>query len=185
MTCRHKLTPASFALAVLLSLGAASPASAQKTPLRSTVELTAHGGVKFKTPRWVVAGPNRPEVAVLRNEKVKGPDAFLLMMLSVERAPSKAPDWDAVRQNIIKAARANKASLNLTLQDEFTELAGVQGKRMRGSLLDGEATLAVEIIALYKDGRMATVTLISVASSQGGQDVVSSVAATAVFKPSP
>jgi hypothetical protein len=185
MTCRHKLTPASLVLAFLLFLVAASPALAQRTPLRSTVELTAHGGVKFKTPRWVVAGPNRPEVAILRNEKVKGPDAFLLMMLSVEKAPAKVLDWATVRQNIIKAARAKKASLNLTLQEDFTELQGVQGKRMRGSLLDGEATLAVEIIALHKNGKMATVTLISVASSQGAQNVVSSVAATAVFQPSP
>jgi len=169
----------------LFTLSVMGPALAQKIPLRSSVELTAFGGVQFKAPKWIVTGPKKPEVAVLRNDKMKGAGTPLLLMLSVEKGPSELPDWNVIRQNIVNAARANDASLKLSLKEDYTNLQGVTGKRMAGSLLEKEEILSVELIALYKDGRLATVTLVRTPSDQQGQDLVGDIAASAVFNAKP
>ena len=169
------------------SLALIGTGSAQTTPLKSRVELTAEGGVTFKTPSWSETGPRKADVAVLRNDKQKGQDSALLLLISVEKGPEKTPDWDTVRTNIVEAAKQNKASLRLSLKEDFTSVNGVAGKRMGGSLIAGSenAMLSVEIVVLYKEGRVATVSLVRALSEEAGQDLVGSVAASVVFGPKP
>ena len=159
---------------------------AQTTPLKSKVELTAEGGVTFKTPSWSETGPRKADVAVLKNDKQKGQNSALLLLISVEKGPKKTPDWDTIRTNIVQAAEQNKASLRLTLKDDFSRVNGVAGKRMEGSLLiagSESATLSVEIVVLHKEGRVATVSLVRSISQESGNDLVGNVAASAVFGP--
>ncbi len=170
---------------VSFALSLVGPAFAQKIPLRNTIELTAFGGVQFKVPKWSVTGPKKPEVAVLRNDKLKREGTPLLLMLSVETGPSTVPDWNIIRQNIVKAARDNGASLKLALKEEYTGVKDVSGKRMVGSLLEKEEILSVEIIALYKEGRLATITLIRTPAEQQAHDLVGDVAASTAFNAKP
>ena len=172
-------------LGCALLLSFATPVLAQKISLKSKVELTAHGGVQFKTPKWIVTGPEKPDVAVLRNDKIKGQGAPLLLMLSVEKGPRDSPDWNTIRQNIEQAARENKASIKLNLKEDFTALPGVLGKRMVGSLIEKKDVLSVELIALYKDGRLATVTLVRTPTEDVSQDLTGEIAASTTFSAKP
>ena len=185
MHARFKIRRFSLVGAVCLALSLTTTVGAQKTPLKLNVELTAQGGVQFKAPKWSIAGPQKPDVAVLKNDKLKGQGAPLLLMLSVEKGPSSTPDWNVVRQNIVNAARENKASLKLSLKEDFTGLPGVSGKRMAGSLIEAQDILSVELIALHKDGRVATVTLVRSPSEVARHDLVGDVAASAVFSSKP
>ena len=172
-------------LGFILVLFFAGSTQAQKIPLRSKVELTAQGGVQFKAPKWIVTGPQKPDVAVLRNDKLKGQGAPLLLMLSVEQGPKATPDWNVIRKNIVDAARENKTSLKLSLKEDFNGVPGASGKRMVGSLIEESEILSVQLIALYKEGRLATVTLVSTPAEGDGQDLVGEVAASTTFLAKP
>ena len=165
-----------------LAIVGASWAGAQTFPLKAKVELSAYGGVEFKAPKWVVAGPKKGDIAVLRNDAVKGDEAFLILMLTIEEGPAKTPDWELVRKNILSAAKAKEALLTLALGDDFNECSGFLGKRMAGRLTVKGTTMSVELIALSQAGKLVTATLVSGTATPRAKKLVAEVARTATLK---
>jgi hypothetical protein len=164
---------------ILLVLGLwVGAGHAQPVKLKGTLALTAQGGVSFKTPKWVVAGPQKPDIAVLRNDGIGDEEAFLILMLSIEEGPKVAPPWERIRSNIVQAARRGGASLTLELKEDVPSLAGFRVKRMAGTLSVNETTLAVDIVTLFQSGRLVTVSLVSAASTPRSRTLALDVAAT-------
>lgn len=172
-------------LALVLVVAGASWSSAQTFPLKEKVALSAYGGVEFKTPKWVVAGPKKNDIAVLRNDAVKGAEAFLILMLTIEKGPAATPDWDLVRKNILGAAKAQDALLTLNLQEDFNEPDGFMGKRMAGRLTVKGTTMAVELIALSRAGKLVTATLVSGTATPRAKKLVADVARTVSLQAGP
>ena len=105
-------------------------------------------------------------------------------MLSVEQGPKTTPDWNVI-ERISSTLPERIRPLKLSLKEDFNGVPGASGKRMVGSLIEESDILSVQLIALFKEGRLATVTLVSTPAEGDGQDLVGEVAASTTFLAKP
>lgn len=191
----------SFAsLITALFLTSAAPASAQPTPPPATpppattpnaatteLRLTAHGGVSVQVPSWKEI---RKDGAIAVLEQLPEPAAdkpyYVLMCAVEEGPPAGAPiPWDKVRDNVVQAASKNGRKLTLEVGEPFTGAAAFEGRRLLGALDSGTPgkKVALELIALVKNGKLLTVGLIAETLGPAENDLLVGVAKTARLGP--
>ena len=145
-------------------------------PLKKTLRLDAHGGCQFKVPNWTISGPKKDHLAVLKTNKVKGPEGFYILMLTVEKAPTGKVVWEEVRKNVVAAATKGGASLLLTLGADWTETKGFTGKRMLGVLTAKGRKMIVQVISMVSEGRLVTVSLVSKQETSPANRLIGAIA---------
>lgn len=175
---RALLVAAVTALA-LLPFAALADSMAPSKPF----ELTAHG-VTFQIPEWKAARPVKPEVGVFEYDaRAKGGDDFFLLMLTVEAGPpAEKADWKAIAKNIIEEAKKGGAELTLEPKGDFADASGFKGQRMLGTMKRSDQTMAVELIALLKGGKLVTISVVSGKAGAVSQKLAAEVAKTTKLK---
>ncbi|TNF30806.1 MAG: hypothetical protein EP329_13340 [Deltaproteobacteria bacterium] len=152
--------------ALLLLLTAAAYAQPGPPQLDKEYGVSALGGAKIKAPAWNAV---RTDEAVLVLEQAPDPAQkrpFYVLMLAIEEGPPAGAEvpWDKIKDNIIKAATDEGRSLSLTLGDPWKGAAGFDGLYMSGSFKgsdEQQQQVGLELIALVKDGKLLTVSLVS------------------------
>jgi len=185
----------SFApLITALLLTSAAPAGAQPTPppapttpATTELRLTAHGGVTVQVPGWKEI---RKDGAIAVLEQLPEPAAdkpyYVLMCAVEEGPPAGAPiPWEKVRDNVVQAASKNGRKLTLEVGEPFTAAAAFEGRRLLGALESGTPgkKVALELIALVKDGKLLTVGLIAETLGPTENELLVGVAKTARLGP--
>ncbi len=163
------------ALAALVA-GTAARAQADRPKPTNEVALTGHGGVTFKVPAWK---ETRKEAELAVFEQVTAAEVSLLVV-SIEKGPGQgeAVDWELVRKNIVEAAGETGGKLALTVGEAFEGAPGFQGRRMSGQLETGEAKLGVALVALVRDGRFVSVSVLTLPEDRDGAELAGDVGAT-------
>lgn len=163
-----------------------APAGAQPAPTVD-LRLTAHGGALVQVPAWKEI---RKDGAIAVLEQLPEPAAqkpFYVLMCALEEGPQKgAPiPWDKVRDNIVQAASKNGRKLALEVGEPFTGAATFEGRRLVGSLESATPgkKVAIELIALVRDGKLMTIGLIAETMGPAENDLVVGVAKTARLGP--
>lgn len=152
--------------------------TAKPIELTEDLALEAEGGVGFRVPAWK---KDRHESAIAVFERATSGDAgdqtFFMLLLAVEPGPpaGTAVEWEQVRQNIVSAGSRDGGGLQLAIRGAFEGPAGFEAQRMSGSLTAREQTIAVDLVALVSEGKLVTVTVLSMKS-----DVVSTALTAAV-----
>lgn len=165
---------------LLLSLLLAAPfVRAQSEPLTKTLTLEARGGVTLTAPEWKQSKDD-DAVAVLERAAEKD-RSFAMLVVAVEEGPGKVDsiDWDRIQSNIATAARETGSDLTLELGSDFGDAAGWKGKRLSGILKANEREVAVEMIALVKEGVLVTVSVLGPKDGKEAAPLAGEVAKTA------
>jgi hypothetical protein len=102
-------------------------------------------------------------------------------MCALEDGPTaKVIPWDKVRQNIVDAASKSGRTLELSPKEAFTGAAGFEGQRFQGTFKSGTGKqVALEIVALVKDGKLLTVGLIAESLTPAATELLDKVAKSA------
>jgi hypothetical protein len=145
-------------------------------PLRKNVKLEALGGAAFKVPDWTISGPQKENLVVLKTNKVKGPEGFFILMVTIEKGPKGPVDWKKVANNTKAAAKKRGARLTLKVGANWTGLAGATGKEMSGTLKSKGQLMVVNLLSLVKSGRLVTVAVLCSKQSKVAKRLVESVA---------
>lgn len=164
------------------------PAPATPSPSGSTaLHLTAHGGATLQVPSWKEI---RKDGAIAVLEQLPEPAAqkpyYVLMCAMEEGPPAGAPvPWDKVRDNIVQAASKNGRKLTLEVGEPFAGAAAFEGRRLIGALESGTPgkKVALELIALVKEGKLLTVGLIAENVGPSEAELLAGVAKTARLGP--
>ena len=166
----------------LLSLLVAAGASAQPAPpaLEQEVRLATLGGLVVKAPAWKVS---RRDDAVAVLEQAPDPAhkrPFHVLMVALEAGPAPGPiPWEKIRDNVVTAATKSGRSLSLELGDAWPGAPGFEARYLSGSFRGaGDERVALELLALVKDGRLVTVSLVSEAQTPDTRSLLDAVAAT-------
>lgn len=168
-----------LALLSLVVLAGAPPAAAQ--PTEGEAKLTALGGATLTVPTWKEV---RKDAAVLVLEQLPDPAAqrpYQVLMCALEEGPTaKVVPWDKVRQNIVEAASKSGRALELAPKEAFAGAAGFEGQRFQGTFKSGNGKqVALEIVALVKDGKLLTVGVIAESLSPAATELIDKVAKSA------
>ena len=170
----------SLVLTVVVVLVPTVPAGAQAPDLAKSVTLSAHGGVTLNVPSWQ---PGRSEDTVAIFERVGGETrgGFTTLVLAVEEASKdpKSVKWDAVRDNILGAAKGAGSNLTLSLVGDWGGASGFSGQRLRGAMRSGDRDVAVEMVILVASGLMVTVTALGASGDARLVPLTDAVAKTA------
>jgi len=178
------MTMMKFATALWLSsllVLPGAPSHAAAPALTNDVNLSAEGGVSFKTPAWRVEKSEAAPAVLARapdNAKKLG---FGLLVLAIEEGPESTEglDWSRVRDNIVAAAKATGSGLALEVGDPFQSAKGFSGRLMTGTTKVGERTVKVEMVALAAPKVLVTVSSVGRSDDSGVAGLAASVAATA------
>jgi len=172
---------------LLLLLGASFSAGAQPPELDHEVRLTALGGARLKAPAWKPVEVT-DEAAVQVLEQAPDPSQkkpFYVLMVAIEQGPAVGAEvpWDKILANIIQAATQKGRSLSLELETEAWKGAeGFEARYMSGSFRGtGDQQVGLELLALVKDGRLLTVSLVSDEVTDDTRAILEAVAATAAL----
>lgn len=168
-----------LALLTLAVLAAAHPAAAQ--PTEGEARLTALGGATLTVPTWKEV---RKDAAVLVLEQLPDPatqKTYQVLMCAFEEGPTaKVVPWDKVRQNIVDAASKGGRALELAPKEPFTGAPGFEGQRFQGTFKSGAGKqVALEIVALVKDGKLLTVGVIAESLAPAVTELIDKVAKSA------
>jgi len=144
--------------------------------LRKSVKLEAFGGASFKVPEWTISGPRKENLVVLKTNKVKGPEGFFILMVTIEKGPVGAVKWNNVAENTVAAAKKRGAILRLKIGSKWTGLKDANGKRMSGTLKSKGQTMAVSLVSFVKAGRLVTVSVLCSKRSKAAMSLVEGVA---------
>ena len=169
----------------LLLLLLAATAAAQPIPeLSQAVRVTAQGGATLKAPAWKSV---RSDEAVAVLEQAPDPTQkrpFYVLMVAIEEGPSAgvAVPWDKIKENVVTAATRTGRSLSLELGDVWAGAPGFEGRYMSGSFRGSdEQQVGLELLALVKDGKLLTVSLVSQEVTADTRALLQAVAATAAL----
>ena len=167
-------------LALLMASSLVASVHASTPPaLTQAVMLKAHGGATLQVPSWKSARSDE-SVAVLERTGVASRGGFTTLILAVEEGPQKTEviDWEAVKGNIVDAAKSAGSNLSLSLKGDWEGAAGFRGQRFRGAMRSGERDVSVEMIALIASGVMVTITALGPAGDGSLAGLADAVAKT-------
>lgn len=179
------LAAAAVGLVVALQAGGvrAQPEPAPAEAPTQRLVLEALGGATIDVPTWKEV---RRDAAVAVFEQLPEPAAdkpYLVLMCALEEGPpaGAAVAWDEVRDNIVKAASKNGRTLALEVKEPFTGAAGFEGRRLVGEFTSTspDKKVAIELVALVKEGKLLTVGLVAEALGAKTGELVAAVAGSA------
>ena len=149
----------SLSLALALTFMPGTSLAQDAPALSKTVTLKSHGGVEVKAPAWK-ASRSDDAVSVLERSRAESRGGFRTLVVAVEAGPTKVEvvDWDAVKDNILGAAKGAGSDLALDHEGDWSESEGFKGHRFKGTMRRGERDVAVEMVALIAPNVMVTLT---------------------------
>lgn len=174
-----------MALAALALSGALAgdARAAAPLPLEHTVALTAAGGASVRTPDWTSV---RQDAALAILEQLPDPAQkrpFYVLVVTVEpmaTASGEPVPWEKIRDNIVAAAVKKGRPMSLELGPAFTAAEGFAGRVMSGrAQTAASAEVRVDVVALVKEGRLVTVSVVTDAEFGGGAAMAAMIGATA------
>jgi len=169
-------------LCATVTVALAQPA----TPMLA-LRFEALGGASLQVPAWKEI---RREGAVAVYEQLPDPAAqrpYYVLMCALEEGPPKGGPiaWDKVRDNIMTAASKNGRSLTLEVKEPYTGAAGFESRRLVGEFKSAtpEKKVAIELIALVKDGKLLTIGLVAEALGPATSELLQGIARSAQLGP--
>ena len=162
-------------------------AFAQPSAPTQLLRFDALGGASLEVPSWKEI---RHEGAVAVYEQLPEPTAqkpYYVLMCALEEGPPKGQPvaWDKVRDNIMQAASKNGRTLTLEVKDAYIGAAGFESRRLVGEFKSAtpEKKVAIELIALVKDGKLLTIGLVAEALGPATSELLQGIARSAQLGP--
>jgi len=162
-------------------------ALAQPSAPTQALRFEALGGATLQVPSWKEI---RREGAVAVYEQLPESGAqrpYYVLMCALEEGPPKGAPvaWDKVRENIMQAASKNGRTLTLEVKEPYTGAAGFESRRLIGEFKSAtpEKKVAIELIALVKDGKLLTIGLVAEALGPATAELTQAVARSARLGP--
>ena len=172
-------------LALLVITALWYPAALAQSPDPTTENarpliLEAEGGVRFQAPAWR-ASRHESSLAVLEAPGTTtgdDPIGFHMMLFAIERCAANPQriTWEEVRKNIVDAASVEGNMLTLDAGKPWTGLEGFVGRMMTGTMQAGAHRINVVLVAVAAQGKMITVTSLTLPGHQGAQALLNTIA---------
>ncbi len=171
---------------LLVTLTSGSLWAAPELSKEVKLQKGAHTAV-VQAPSWRVTSSNETTAVLERAPDRTKKVGFGLLMLAVEEGPEKvdAVDWDAVRNNIVAAAKAAGSPLRLELKEDFKGAQGWTGRRLVGTAQVEARTVQIEMIALVAPKVLLTISSVGRTDDAEVEKLATVVAASAKLTSEP